>query len=230
MTGNGLQRRCLRVMVVDDHDLFRTGLRTLLQGEGYKAVDASSGAAALATARSFRPEVVVMDVHMPGTSGIDAARMLLVEHPEIAVLMLTAVPDDDEVLDAIAAGASGYLLKDAELTDIVAGIEAAAAGHSAISPRVAPVVLSSVRATEAPERPVAACPELSRRERAVLALMVDGHQNSEIARRLYLSPSTVKNHVSRVFEKLRVHTRVQAATFAVVHDLVAPDELSAIEA
>src|SRR5919204_1953226 len=167
MTGN-------RVMVVDDHDLFRTGLRTLLQHEGFKAVDAPSAEAALATARSFRPEVVVMDMNMPGTSGIDAARMLLVEHPSIAVLMLTVVADQEQVLDAITAGASGYLLKDAELSEIVAGIEAAAAGHSAISPRVAPVVLNSVRGSEAPPRPVAACPELSRRERAVLALMVDG--------------------------------------------------------
>jgi DNA-binding NarL/FixJ family response regulator len=215
------QQGGLRVMVVDDHDLFRTGLRTLLQQEGYKAIDAASGTAALATARSYRPEVVVMDVHMPDMSGIDAARMLLVEHPGLAVLMLTVAADHDEILDAIAAGASGYLLKDAELAAIVAGIEAAAAGHSAIAPRVAPVVLNSVRAGGAPPRPVHACPELSRRERAVLALMVDGYQNSEIASRLFVSPSTVKNHVSRVFEKLGVRSRIEAATFAVVHELVA---------
>lgn len=207
-------------MVVDDHDLFRTGLRTLLQEEGFKAVDAASGTAALQAARSYCPEVVVMDVHMPDMSGIEAARMLLVEHPGIAVLMLTVAAEDDEILDAIAAGASGYLLKDAELPAIVAGIEAAAAGHSAIAPSVAPVVLRSVRAGEAPLRPVEACPELSPRERAVLALVVDGHQNSEIARHLYVSPSTVKNHVSRVFEKLGVGSRIEAATLAIVHDLV----------
>jgi DNA-binding NarL/FixJ family response regulator len=212
-------------MVVDDHDLFRTGLRTLLQHEGYKAVDAPSATAALATARAFRPEVVVMDMNMPGTSGIDAARMLLVEHPDIAILMLTVVADDEQVLDAIRAGASGYLLKDADLTEIVAGIEAAAAGHSAISPRVAPFVLSSVRASDAPRSPVAARAQLSRRERAVLALIVDGCHNSEIARRLYLSPSTVKNHVSHLFEKLGVGSRVEAATLAVRHDLVAAGNL-----
>ena len=165
-----------------------------------------------------------MDVHMPDMSGIDAARMLLAEHPGLAVLMLTVAADHDEILDAIVAGASGYLLKDAELPAVVAGIEAAAAGHSAIAPRVAPLVLRSVRAREAPARPVAACPELSRRERAVLALMVDGHQNSEIARRLYVSPSTVKNHVCSVFEKLGVRSRIEAATFAVIHDLVGADE------
>jgi two-component system nitrate/nitrite response regulator NarL len=207
-------------MVVDDHDLFRTGLRTLLQQEGFKAVDAATGTAALQTARSYRPEVVVMDVHMPDLSGIDAARMLLAEHPGIAILMLTVAADHDEILDAIAAGASGYLLKDAELPAIVAGIEAAAAGHSAIAPRVAPVVLRSVRGGEAPRRPVAACPELSPRERSVLALMVDGYQNAEIARRLYVSPSTVKNHVSHVFEKLGVRSRIEAATLAVTNDLV----------
>jgi two-component system nitrate/nitrite response regulator NarL len=217
-------------MVVDDHDLFRTGLRTLLQQEGYKAVDAPSGAAALATARAYRPDVVVMDVHMPDMSGIDAAAMLLVEHPGIAVLMLTVAADLDEILDAIAAGASGYLLKDAELPMIVAGIEAAAAGHSAIAPRVAPLVLRSVRALEAPARPVAACPQLSPRERAVLALMVDGHQNSDIARRLHVSPSTVKNHVSHVFEKFGVRSRMEAATFAVTHDLVEVDEVGAARA
>jgi two-component system nitrate/nitrite response regulator NarL len=207
-------------MVVDDHDLFRTGLRTLLQQEGFKAVDAATGTAALQTARSYRPEVVVMDVHMPDMSGIDAARMLLAEHPAIAILMLTVAADHDEILDAIAAGASGYLLKDAELPAIVAGIEAAAAGHSAIAPRVAPFVLRSVRDGEAPRRPVAACPELSPRERSVLALMVDGYQNAEIARRLYVSPSTVKNHVSHVFEKLGVRSRIEAATLAVANDLV----------
>jgi DNA-binding NarL/FixJ family response regulator len=156
--------------------------------------------------------------------------MLLVEHPGIAVLMLTVAADLDEILDAIAAGASGYLLKDAELPMIVAGIEAAAAGHSAIAPRVAPLVLRSVRALEAPARPVAACPQLSPRERAVLALMVDGHQNSDIARRLHVSPSTVKNHVSHVFEKFGVRSRMEAATFAVTHDLVEVDEVGAARA
>jgi DNA-binding NarL/FixJ family response regulator len=213
-------RRCPRVLVVDDHDLFRTGLRALLEQEGYKVADAPSAEAALTAARWFRPEVVVQDINLSGASGIDAARMLLLEHPDTAVLMLTVVVDHDQVLDAIHAGAAGYLLKDAEMSEIIAGIEAAAAGHAAISPRVAAGVLTSVRASEAAARPAPPAAELSRRERAVLALMVDGCQNSEIAARLFLSPSTVKNYVSRLFEKLGVVNRVEAATFAVRHDLV----------
>jgi DNA-binding NarL/FixJ family response regulator len=214
------RRRCLRVMIVDDHDLFRTGLRTLLEQEGYKVADAPSAEAALAVARWFRPEVVVQDINLSGASGIDAARMLLVEQPDAAVLMLTVVTDHEQVLDAIRAGASGYLLKDADMSEIVAGIEAAAAGHSAISPRVAPGVLTSVRASDPAARPLPPAAELSLRERAVLALLVDGCQNSEIATRLYLSPCTVKNYVSRLFEKLGVGNRVEAATFAVRHELV----------
>ncbi len=213
-------RRCLRVLVVDDHDLFRTGLRTLLEHEGYKLVDAPSADEALAVARSFRPEVVIQDVNLAGASGIDAARMLLVEHPDAAVLMLTVVADHDQVMDAIRAGACGYLLKDAEMPEIVAGIEAAAAGHAAISPRVATGVLTSVRAGDAAAPPATPTAALSSRERAVLALLVDGYHNAEIASRLHLSPSTVKNHVARVFEKLGVASRVEAATFAVRHELL----------
>jgi DNA-binding NarL/FixJ family response regulator len=224
------QRRSLRIMIVEDHDLFRTGLRTLLEQEGYKVVDAASAEAALTLARSFRPEVVVQDMNLSGASGIDSARMLLVEHPDVAVLMLTVVTDHDQVLDAIQAGASGYLLKDADMSEIVAGIEAAAAGHAAISPRVAPAVLRSVRASDAPARPVPPGADLSGRERAVLALVVDGCQNLEIATRLYLSPSTVKNHVSRLFEKLGVVNRVEAATLAVRHDLIGAESLAAAEA
>jgi DNA-binding NarL/FixJ family response regulator len=213
------ERRCLRVMIVDDHDLFRTGLRMLLEQEGFKVADTPSAESALAVARWFRPEVVVQDINLPGTSGIDAARMLLVEQPDVAVLMLTVVTDHDQILDAIHAGAAGYLLKDADMSEIVAGIEAAAAGYAAISSRVAPAVLSSVRASDAAARPQPPAVELSCRERAVLALMVDGCQNSEIATRLYLSPSTVKNYVSRLFEKLGVVNRVEAATFAVRNEL-----------
>jgi two-component system, NarL family, nitrate/nitrite response regulator NarL len=224
------RRRCLRVLVVDDHDLFRTGLRTLLEQEGYKVVDAPSAEDALAVARAFRPEVVIQDVNLAGASGIDAASMLLVEHPDAAVLMLTVVADHDQVMDAIRAGASGYLLKDAEMPEIVAGIEAAAAGHASISPRVATGVLTSVRAGDPAAAAATPAEALSGRERAVLALLVDGYPNAEIARRLHLSPSTVKNHVARVFEKLGVASRVEAATFAVRHELLDAEPRTALAA
>jgi two-component system, NarL family, nitrate/nitrite response regulator NarL len=216
----GAQRqRCLRLMVVDDHELYRMGIRTLLEQEGYKVVEAPSGEVALRLARSFRPDVVVMDVHMPGTSGIEATRMLLTEHPRLTVLMLTVTAEDESILDALRAGAFGYLLKDAPTSEIVAGIEAAAAGHSAISPRVASTLVRTVRSAPAPSSAIASVPALSERERTVLALIADGYENAQIAHRLYLSLSTVRNLVSRVFEKLGVDNRVQAATFAVRHGL-----------
>jgi len=212
------QERCLRLMIVDDHELYRSGLRMLLTDQGYKVMEAPSGEAAIRLARSFQPDVVVMDLNMPGMSGIEAARLLSTEHPRLAVLMLTVTAADHHVLDAVRAGASGYLLKDAEMREIVAGIEAAAAGHSALSPSIASLVLTTLRSTPTP--PSARDPQLSRRERTVLALLAEGHENAQIARELYLSPSTVRNLVSRVFEKLGVENRVQAATFAVRHGLV----------
>jgi DNA-binding NarL/FixJ family response regulator len=213
------RQKCLRLMVVDDHDLYRTGLRMLLVQEGYKVVEAPSGEVALRLARSFRPEVVIMDINMPGTSGIEATRMLVTEHPGLSVLILTVTADDESILDALRAGAFGYLLKDAPTSEIVAGIEAAAAGHSAISPRVATTLVRTVRSAPAPSRAIAAVPALSERERTVLALIAHGYENAQIAGQLYLSLSTVRNLVSRVFEKLGVDNRVQAATFAVRHEL-----------
>jgi two-component system nitrate/nitrite response regulator NarL len=209
-----------RLMVVDDHELYRTGLRTLLVREGYKVAEAPSGEAALRVARSFRPDLVVMDMNMPGTSGIDATRMLLTEHPRLSVLMLTVTADDDGVLDALRAGASGYLLKDAEMSEIVAGIESAAAGHSAISPRVASALVRTVRSAPARPGPLTSVQALSPRERTVLALVAQGYENAQIAQRIFISPSTARNLVSRVLEKLGVDNRVQAATFAVRHGLV----------
>jgi DNA-binding NarL/FixJ family response regulator len=213
------RQRCLRLMVVDDHELYRAGMRTLLVQEGFKVVEASSGADALRLARWFQPEVVVMDVNMPGTSGIEATRLLLTEHPRLKVLMLTVTVEDESILDALRAGAAGYLLKDAEISDIVAGIEAAAAGHSAISPRVASTLVRTVRNVSMPSSAMAV-PSLAARERAVLALIAQGYENAEIADRLYVSLSTARSLVSRVFVKLGVDNRVQAATFAVRHELV----------
>lgn len=217
---SALRQRCLRLMVVDDHELYRSGLRMLLTDEGYKVIEAPNGDVAIRLARSFRPDVVVMDRNMPGVSGIEAARMLSAEHPRLAVLMLTADADTEQVLEAVQAGACGYLLKDAPMPEIVAGIEAAAAGYSPLSPRIASIVMTTLRSAPTPRQPIAGCPQLSERERAVLALVSEGYENAEIARELYLSVSTVRNLVSRVFAKLGVENRVQAATFAVRHGLV----------
>jgi DNA-binding NarL/FixJ family response regulator len=210
------------VLVVDDHQLFRTGLRELLAEEGFDVEAADGGEAALRRVRRLAPDVVLMDVDMPGMSGIEATRRLRETAPATGVLMLTVFPDDDLVLQAVRAGASGYLLKDAELGEIVAGIRSVAAGNCMLSPRAARAVVGEVRLTEGPTAPPAATPahDLSQRELEVLALVARGCDNPEIGRRLYVSQSTVKNHVSRVLGKLAVDNRVQAAIYAVQHRIV----------
>jgi DNA-binding NarL/FixJ family response regulator len=209
----------IRVLIVDDHDLFRTGLRALLEEDGFQVADASGGAEAARRARAFAPNVVVMDMNMPEMTGVEATPLVLAAAPDASVLMLTIASDDERVIAAVRAGASGYLLKDASLEQIAAGVEAAADGQSTIAPRVAGALLQTVRSAEEP--PVLRdLPRLSARERDVLELLAQGFDNAEIAARLYLSPSTVKNHVSKLLDKLGVENRVQAATFAIRSGLV----------
>jgi two-component system nitrate/nitrite response regulator NarL len=215
--------RDIRVLIVDDHDLFRTGLRSLLEDEDFEVSDASGGPEGARRARGFQPDVVVMDMNMPEMNGVEATSLVLEVAPEASVLMLTIATDDERVLAAVRAGASGYLLKDAPLDEIVVGVRAAAAGHSAIAPRVAGALLQSVRGSAPPPASVLAplaAPHLSTRELDVLGMVVEGRDNAEIAARLYLSPSTVKNHVSRLLDKLGVDNRVQAATLAVRENIV----------
>ena len=216
MTTGGAQR----VLVVDDHSLFRTGLRALLEEEGFEVADSPSGEAALAALPSFRPDVVVMDVNMPGISGIEATARVLEAMPEVSVLMLTINREDERVVEAVRAGAAGYLLKDAELDEIVGGIGAAAKGESVLGPAAAAAMMAQIRA-DAPTAtaPVVPPVDLTTRERDVLALIARGYDNATIAERLFLSPSTVKHYVSRLLEKLGVENRLQAAAFAIRHDL-----------
>jgi two-component system nitrate/nitrite response regulator NarL len=209
-------------MVVDDHDLFRSGLRRLLDDEpGLTVVaDARRGDEAVERAADLRPDVVVMDINMPGMSGIDATRALLARSPESAVLMLTISEAQDDVLNSVLAGASGYLVKDATLPQIISAIRATGAGESIISPRVSGTLLARLRrhGLRDERRPLAA--ELSERELDVLALLVAGSDNGEIGRQLHLSASTVKHHVSNMLEKLGVANRIQAAVLAVQLGLV----------
>jgi DNA-binding NarL/FixJ family response regulator len=209
--------RPTRVLVVDDHDLFRRGLRALLEEEGFEVADSASGPAAVRRVPSFAPDVVVMDMNMPGMTGVEATPLVLEAAPRTSVLMLTIATDDACVLDAIRAGAAGYLLKDADLNEIATAIRAAAAGHCPIAPRVASALLETVRTFDSgpAETQTPDGPELSVREQQVLSLLSDGCDNAEIAARLYLSQSTVKNHVSKLLDKLGIDNRVQAATFAV---------------
>lgn len=213
----------VRVLVVDDHDLFRTGLCRLIgQEDGLTVVaDARCGDDAVRHAAALLPDVVVMDVNMPGIDGVEATRRLLEVSPQSTVLMLTATNDEEKVLDAVLAGASGYLLKNAKLSEIVRGVRSAAAGQSLIAPSVAGSLLARLRRYAPHEQePERTPPPLTPRELDVLALLVAGCETIEIGRRLHLSPSTVKHHLSSTLDKLGVENRVQAAVMAVRRGLV----------
>ena len=211
-----------RVLLVDDHDLFRTGLRNLLEEEGVEVVaEAGTGMEAIALVREHAPEVVVMDLNMPGISGVEATRQITSIAPLTRVLVLTISDQDGDVIDAIMAGACGYLLKDASIQELLRGIRAAAVGESLISPHVASKVLQRVRASSSqPEIEQTIRSELSEREIEVLKLIANGKENAEIAAELHISPKTVKNHISNILMKLQIENRIQAAVFAVRSGIV----------
>jgi DNA-binding NarL/FixJ family response regulator len=213
----------ISVVIVDDHDLFRTGLHDLLEEHGINVVgEAASGEAALELVPTLAPDVVVMDLGLPGISGVETTRRLGDIAPQARVLVLSISADDEDVTGAIAAGACGYLVKDASITDVVAGVRAAAVGASSISPRVAAKLVDAIRADQrvrqASEKSTSA--DLSPREIEVLRLVAAGKENSEIARELFISPQTVKNHISHILVKLGVDNRIQAAVHAVRSKLV----------
>ena len=212
----------LRVVLVDDHDLFRTGLRTLLEEQGLQIVgEADNGAAAVRAVRELAPDVVVMDLNMPGISGTEATRQIAAIAPLTRVLVLTISDEDADVLDAILSGACGYLLKDASIDDLLRGISAAAVGESLISPAIAGKVLQRVRATSSqPDAEAAIRSELSEREIEVLKLIANGKDNADIAGDLHISPKTVKNHISNILMKLQIENRIQAAVYAVRSGIV----------
>jgi DNA-binding NarL/FixJ family response regulator len=211
----------LRVMLVDDHDLFRTGLRNLLEEQGVQIVaEASEGATALTLVRELAPDIVVMDLNMPGMNGIEATREIARLAPLTRVVVLTISDQDDDVIDAIVAGACGYLLKDSSIQDLMQGIRAASIGEALISPHIASKVLQRVRAFGVSTDDAVAGPELSDRETEVLRLIANGKDNAEIAQDLHISPKTVKNHISNILMKLQIENRIQAAVYAVRRGLV----------
>jgi DNA-binding NarL/FixJ family response regulator len=212
----------LRVLIVDDHDLFRNGLRNLLEGEGVHIVgEAAAGQEALRIVREIAPDVVVMDLNMPGMGGVEATRHISTIAPLTRVVMLTISDQDNDVIDAILAGACGYLLKDSSIQDLMAGIRAAARGESLISPTIAAKVLQRLRAsTTQPEIEQTIRAELSDREIEVLKLIANGKDNAMIAGELHISPKTVKNHISNILMKLQIDNRIQAAVYAVRSGIV----------
>ena len=178
--------------------------------------ESSRGEEAVEAARDTDPDVVLMDLRMPGIGGIEATRQIASHASRSRVLVLTVSDADDDVIEAVLAGASGYLVKGSSLEDLVRGIELAAAGEAAVSPSVATKVLERVRATTPnPELAASIRATLSRRELQVLRLLAGGRDNVEIGRELVISPKTVKNHISSILAKLHVENRVQAALLAV---------------
>ncbi|HET9323672.1 MAG TPA: response regulator transcription factor [Gaiellaceae bacterium] len=217
-----LNAELLRVMLVDDHDLFRTGLRNLLEEQGVHIVaEAADGGTALQLVRELAPDVVVMDLNMPGMNGIEATREITRVAPLTRVLVLTISDQDEDVMDAILAGACGYLMKDSSIQDLMTGIQAASVGEALISPHIASKVLQRIRAAsmDAGGR-TGTRPELSDRETEVLRLIANGKDNADIAKELHISPKTVKNHISNILMKLQIENRIQAAVYAVRSGLV----------
>jgi DNA-binding NarL/FixJ family response regulator len=211
----------LRVLVVDDHRLFRSGLRDVLEESGIAiAGEADSGEEALELAPAMSPDVVIMDLALPGISGAEATRRLLAADPELTVLVLTVSADGDDIDEALAAGARGYLLKDATARELVAGVRSAAAGEAPLSPPVAARLVASMRDARRARDAAGDPADLSERELQVLRLISEGRDNTQIARTLYISPETVKDHVSHILVKLGVENRIQAAVYAVRTDLV----------
>lgn len=214
----------IRVLLVDDHDVFRHGLAQLLADEGLEvAGEASGGEAGVRLAAELRPDVVLMDLSMPGLSGAEATRAIAAAPDPPRVVVLTLSDDDGAMLEALLAGAAGYLLKEATLEQIVATVQAAAAGDAVIPPRVAPELLRRLRAAEpAPGGAADAgeAAELSERELEVLRLIVAGRDNAAIAAELFISPNTVKSHVASICAKLGVESRLQASVQALRRGLV----------
>jgi DNA-binding NarL/FixJ family response regulator len=210
------------VMIVDGHQIFRDGVRSLLaEQEIVVCGEAADAAEAVALAADAHPDVALMDLDLPGVSGVDATKRIRLVSPVTRVLVLTVSAREEDVYEALQAGACGYLLKDSPAEEIVAGIRAAAAGHSLLSPQVATLLLERVRSSlPVADLPDEVAPKLTERELEVLSLVAVGKENAEIAESLVISQHTVKNHVSSILAKLEVENRIQAAVYAVRQRLV----------
>jgi two-component system response regulator DevR len=208
----------LRLLIVDDHEVVRQGLVALLdRREGFQVVaEAGTVAEAIEQAKRFEPDIVVMDVRLPDGSGIEACREIRAERPATRVVMLTSFPDEEAVLSAIVAGASGYLLKQIRARDLVTALETVARGESLLDPAVTEKVLERIRriATGTYTDELAG---LTSQEQKILKLVAEGQTNKEIAAEVFLSDKTVKNYVSSILSKLNLERRAQAAAFVAKH-------------
>jgi DNA-binding NarL/FixJ family response regulator len=206
--------RPLSLLIVDDHEVVRQGLVALLgRRPGFRVVaEAGTVADAVEAARRFQPDLVVMDVRLPDGSGIEACREIRAERPATRVLILTSYPDEDAVLSAIVAGASGYLLKQVRARDLVAALEAVGRGESLLDPAVTGRVLERIRRIAMADQPDELS-QLTAQEQKILLLVAEGKTNKEIAAEVFLSDKTVKNYVSSILAKLNLERRAQAAAY-----------------
>ncbi|MGC3964456.1 MAG: response regulator transcription factor [Rhodocyclaceae bacterium] len=214
----------IRVLLVDDHTLFRSGVKLLLSRQaGIDVVgEAGDGAEAIKLARALRPDVVLLDLNMPGLSGVEALRLILQDNPELAVLMLTVSEDAEDLATALRAGARGYLLKNIDADYLLGAIHRAREGEAVVAEAMMGKLLQQFRAGDAPAQ-AREDDKLTAREREILGYLALGESNKVIARRLDLSESTVKIHVQNILKKLNLSSRVQAAVYAVEHGLAASD-------
>jgi two-component system NarL family response regulator len=214
----------IRVMICDDHALFRRGLIMVLESEeGVEVVgESEDGEEAVRKAVELTPDVVLMDVRMPRVSGIEAARAISEAVPSTKILMLTVSDEEDDLYDAIKAGATGYLLKEISIEEVAHAIRAVMSGQSLITPSMASKLLTEFTnlAKKADERQSVPTPRLTDRELEVLKLVAQGMSNREIAGELYISENTVKNHVRNILEKLHLHSRMEAVVYAVREKLL----------
>ena len=209
----------IRVLLVDDHALFRRGLLLVLESEeGIEIVgEAEDGGEAVAKAEDLAPDVVLMDVRMPRVSGIEATRRLAETMPTMRIIMLTVSDEEDDLYEAIKAGAAGYLLKEISIEEVADAIRAVMQGQTLISPSMASKLIAEFANLSkiASQRSSVPAPRLTERELDVLRLVAQGLTNREVADQLYIAENTVKNHVRNILEKLHLHSRMEAVLYAV---------------
>lgn len=210
----------LRIVLVDDHEVVRLGLKALLERHDHFEVVAEAGTAdeALARVHQYHPDVVVMDIRLPGRNGIEATKEIKDAFSDVDIIMLTSYAEDELLFDAIRAGASGYVLKQIGNDDLVRALEAVGRGEALLDPKLTQRVFDRVRDAER-EAEASAFRDLSEQEMRVLSLVAEGKTNKEIARNLHLSNGTVRNYVSNLLHKLGVSNRAEAAAFAVQHHI-----------
>ena len=216
----------IRIAIADDHALVRAGFRALIDAEPGLEVagEAADGAEAIELARTAKPDVVLMDIRMPKTTGIEAARAMKEVAPSAKIVMLTISDEEEDLFEAIRAGASGYLLKDLPLDEVAETVRAVHGGQSLINPSMAAKLLTefaTLARRDAEERvEQVPAPKLTDREMQVLKLVARGMNNRDIAKELYISENTVKNHVRNILEKLQIHSRMEAVMVAVREKLI----------